>query len=165
MSYNFGKLVSESPPLSLYQALRVSRAHPVTDGLLRRPTSDPSDAPQHRLRVTPMFTAYDIHHTMALVAILLVLKLKDFKACGLFMMDQTEVSDLYNECFEHMGIAHWNDPELANPCSDSESGSDTMIFERPDYAKACDTLGALLSIPTPRLGSLDRWTPKVHFCT
>ncbi|KAL8991938.1 MAG: hypothetical protein Q9169_007516 [Polycauliona sp. 2 TL-2023] len=63
-------------------------------------------------------------------------------------MDQTTVSDLYNECIENMGIAHWTaDPNLVSSGSGCDCGPDEMIFERPDYAKACDMLRALLCIP------------------
>ena len=62
-------------------------------------------------------------------------------------MNQTTISDLYDECVEHMGMAHRIDQKIGNSLSSFECGRDEMIFERPDFAKACDTLRAFLSIP------------------
>lgn len=62
-------------------------------------------------------------------------------------MDQAVVSDLYAECVERMSPTQWTDRELEKPLVGCEDGLDSMVFERPDYAKACDTLRSLLSTP------------------
>ena len=59
-------------------------------------------------------------------------------------MDAAIVSDLYDECVEEMMPTQWTDHESEELPVACESGK---IFERPDYAQACDTLRSLLSIP------------------
>ena len=61
-------------------------------------------------------------------------------------MDQAIVSKLHGECVEEM-MPNWDDRDWEDPSAGSEYGPDSMIFERSDYAKACDTLKTLLSTP------------------
>ena len=62
-------------------------------------------------------------------------------------MDQAFVSHLYDECVEEMIPSQWTDRESEKPLVGCEDGPTSRIFERPDYAKACDTLRILLSTP------------------
>lgn len=76
-------------------------------------------------------------------------RITNFGLLGLWLVrdiNQTTVSDLWDECVENMGMAHWTDPKIGNGLSSFECGPDEMIFERPDFAKSCDTLRAVLSI-------------------
>ncbi len=65
-------------------------------------------------------------------------------------VDKGLVSKLYDECVEEMMPTQWTDQDSEGPLADVEYNADSKLFERPDYAKACDVLRALFVTPNAK---------------
>jgi len=65
-------------------------------------------------------------------------------------VDKDLVSKLYNECVEEMMPTQWTDLDSEGPLANVEYNADSRLFERPDYAKACDVLRALFVTPNAK---------------
>ncbi|CAD6589386.1 MAG: hypothetical protein ASARMPRED_004022 [Alectoria sarmentosa] len=66
-------------------------------------------------------------------------------------LDQGTISELCDTCVEEMIPTQWTDRDIEEPLIDGDHETDSKIFERPDYAKACKTLKALSSTPDSKV--------------
>ena len=61
------------------------------------------------------------------------------------------VSDLWEACVEEMIPSQWTDQDVEEPPTTGESDADSKLYERPDYANACQILKGFASVPSTRL--------------
>lgn len=66
-------------------------------------------------------------------------------------LDQGFISELCDNCIEEMMPTQWTDREVEDPLIGGEYDTESKIFERSDYANACNTLKALSSMPNTKI--------------
>lgn len=66
-------------------------------------------------------------------------------------LDLEIISEHCNTCVEEIIPTQWTDRDVEDPPIDGEYDANSEIFERPDYANACNTLKALSSTPDTKV--------------